>query len=249
MAVQPVILLAFSNNKDAYLPMIVQEQKAINKALLDFADKNYFQLRELQHASTEEVFYLINRYNQRVAILHYGGHANGQSLQLESEVGVVQTANVKGIAALLGTQKQLKLVFLNGCASRGQVKALLEHGVPSVIATRVAIDDNEAQLFASQFYEALAAGSNIREAFQKAKALIESNRSDSKIKGMEEAMVILASPGEEEEIPWGLYCKPDENSPWIGSYLLNLRSSSISVPTPCPVNEIMSSTVIWCSRP
>lgn len=186
--------------------MIVQEQKAIKKALLDFADKNYLQLRDVQHASTEEVFYLINRYHQRVAILHYGGHADGQSLQMEREIGVVQTANVKGIAGLLGTQKQLKLVFLNGCASRGQVKALLDQGVPAVIATRVAVKDAEAQLFATQFYEALGTGSTIREAFTKAKGRLETERGIYHIKDIEETRGIkLDGIAEEEEIPWGLY--------------------------------------------
>lgn len=190
--------------------MIVQEQKAIKQALLDFADKNYLQLRDVQHASTEEVFYLINRYHQRVAILHYGGHADGQSLQMEREIGVVQTANVKGIAGLLGTQKQLKLVFLNGCASRGQVSALLDHDVQAVIATRVAIKDSEAQLFATQFYQALGTGSSIREAFQKAKALIETERGVSGIKTVEETRGIkLGGVSGDEEIPWGLYWKPD----------------------------------------
>jgi len=56
----------FSNNVGDYLPMIVQEQKAIKKTLLDFVDKNYLQLRDVQHASAEEVFYLINRSHQRV---------------------------------------------------------------------------------------------------------------------------------------------------------------------------------------
>ena len=216
MTTQPVILLTFSNNADDYLPMIVQEQKAIKKALLDFADKNYLQLRDVQHASTEEVFYLINRYHQRVAILHYGGHADGQSLQMEKEIGVVQTANVKGIAGLLGTQKHLKLVFLNGCASRGQVKALLDQGVPAVIATRVSIKDTEAMQFATQFYEALVTGSSIREAFQKAKALIEAERAGLEIKVPDQTRDFVFSLSDDlsidDTIPWGLYWKTEGES-------------------------------------
>ena len=97
MSIQPVLLLTFSNNQDDYLSKIVAEQKAIKQALLDYVDKNYLEVRDVQHASTEEIFYLVNRYHQRLFIFHYGGHANQDSLQLEQDVGVVQIANVRGI--------------------------------------------------------------------------------------------------------------------------------------------------------
>ena len=108
---QSVILLAFSNDQEKYLPDIVEEQKAIKSLLLDHADKNYLHVRDIQRASTEELFYLINRYHNQVVLLHYAGHADGEGLQLEKEIGIVQVANAKGIAGLLGTQQKLKLVF------------------------------------------------------------------------------------------------------------------------------------------
>lgn len=206
---QPTILLTFSNNMDDYLPNIVAEQKAIKQELLDFEDKHYLQVRDLQHATTEEIFYHINRYHNRVAIWHYGGHADGRSIQLESEIGVVQSASVKGIAGLLGTQEGLKLVFLNGCATGGQVNALLKSGVKAVIATSVAINDKTAVDFATQFYQALARGSNIREAFVKAKAFVETTQKTT-------IQSIEATRGfdfEDEKwqntIPWGLYWRPE----------------------------------------
>ncbi|PHN03555.1 hypothetical protein CRP01_26515 [Flavilitoribacter nigricans DSM 23189 = NBRC 102662] len=204
------MLLTFSNDQDNYLPMIVAEQKAIKQALLDHVDKNYLELRDVQHASTEEIFYLVNRYHQRLHIFHYGGHADRESLQLEREVGVVQTAHARGIAGLLGTQNQLKLVFLNGCATAGQVKVLLDEGVPAVIATRVPINDREAQHFGAQFYQALSAGSTIREAFRKARAFIETTRNDLDIQESPLGRGIdLSRLHATEPIPWGLYYRPD----------------------------------------
>ncbi|MCB0629013.1 MAG: CHAT domain-containing protein [Saprospiraceae bacterium] len=211
MTTQPVILLTFSNNTDDYLEMIVSEQKAIKKALLDFVDKNYLEVRDVQHASTEEIFYLVNRYHERLHIFHYGGHADQQSLQLERKVGVVQTADVQGIAGLLGTQSQLKLVFLNGCATKGQVKSLLDAGVPAVIATRVSIKDREAQQFSEQFYLALATDSTIAEAFRKAKAFIETSRKELKIIDIEATRNIKLDKFDEDEIPWGLYFHADQD--------------------------------------
>lgn len=212
MATQPVLLLTFSNDRDDYLSMIVAEQKAIKKALLDYEDNNYLEIRDVQHASTEEIFYLVNRYHQRLHIFHFGGHADQESLQLEREIGVVQNANVRGIAGLLGTQQQLKLVFLNGCATEGQVKILLDSGVPAVIATRVAIEDREAQQFGAQFYQAMAGGSSIREAFRKAKAFIETKRSDLVIQETKTSRGIILPTAGEREIPWGLYFQAEREA-------------------------------------
>lgn len=253
MATQPIILLTFSNDEDAYLRMIVAEQKAIKKALLDFADKNYLQVRDVQRASTEEVFYLVNRYHNRVHILHYGGHADGQSLQLEKEIGVVQSANVKGIAGLLGTQKELKLVFLNGCATKGQVKALLDGGVQAVIATQVSIRDEKAQQFAAQFYEALATGSTVREAFRKARAFIESQEGAPVIKGVEETRG-AEFEGVAEELPWGLYWRKEGEAvldwklPKESPLELDFSTDAISGKQQDGVNAILVDTILKAIR-
>lgn len=205
MTTQPVILLTFSNHPDDYLDKIVSEQKAIKRALLDFVDNNYLEVRDVQHASTEEIFYLVNRYHQRLHIFHYGGHANQQSLQLEARIGVVQIADAQGIAGLLGTQQQLKLVFLNGCATSGQVKVLLDAGVPAVIATRVSIDDEEAQQFSRQFYQALATGSTIAESYRKAKAYLMTINSNREIEDITATRNIKLERATNGDILWGLY--------------------------------------------
>jgi hypothetical protein len=212
MTPQPVLLLAFSNDQDAYLSMIVEEQKAIKDSLLDYVDKNYLQLRDVQHASTEDVFYLVNRYHNRVHLLHYGGHADGASLQLEKAVGIVQSANVKGIAGLLGTQQTLKLVFLNGCATQGQVKTLLDSGVGAVIATSVSIQDQQAQQFAAQFYQALATGSTLREAFLKAKAFLEAGDQAPDILDLDQSRGLRSRAEQPDKLPWGLYYKPEREA-------------------------------------
>lgn len=206
---QPVILLSFSNDADNYLPKIIAEQKAIKSLLLDFVDKNYLHVRDIQRASTEEIFYLINRYHNQVVILHYAGHAEGTALQLEKEIGVVQMANVRGIAGLLGTQKRLKLVFLNGCATKGQVQTLLDNGVQAVIATNVSIEDDHAQQFATQFYQALTNGNTLKEAFTKAKAFLETMSDAPQIKDSNETRGFLTEEEEAISFPWGLYLRKD----------------------------------------
>ena len=73
----------------------------------------------------------------------------------------------------------MKVVFLNGCSTRPQVKYLLESNVPAVIATARPIDDTIARKLSVAFYKALtkggdeiAGGRNIRGAFESAKGFI-----------------------------------------------------------------------------
>ncbi len=240
MPTQPVILLVFSNDEDAYLPKIHAEQKAIKDTLLDFSDKNYLHVRDVQRAATKDIFYLINRYNQRVAIFHYAGHADGQSLQLEAAVGTVQSARVQGIAGLLGTQQHLKLVFLNGCATRGQVTKLIEQGVPAVIATSVKIDDDQAQLFSSEFYRALSTGSSIGEAFKKARSLLETQ--DNPPAFQSRGFIEEAEEGG-DQLPWGLYWKTGGEDvlewklPTESPFSVDLRTDSMGGPSAGTVNQ------------
>ena len=77
------------------------------------------------------------RYMVRIAIFHYGGHANGFSLLLESEDGKNTATNKEGLVPFLSKQPGLKLIFLNGCSSEAQANDLIKSGIPAVIGTYV----------------------------------------------------------------------------------------------------------------
>jgi hypothetical protein len=211
---KPVIVLAFSNDRDEYLEMITRERKNIFKTLQNHHDKGFVQVHKEENTSVEDIFELFNRYQDQIVIFHYGGHANGTHLQLETDAGESQLANALGLAQLMGQQKQLQLVFLNGCATLKQVEILLSSGVRAVIATSVPIDDKMATEFAEQFYEKLAGQATIEKAFEFAKAFITTRYGPSKEinlyrdlswKGKEKAA--------KDEIAWGLYT--NETSPEV----------------------------------
>ena len=119
------------------------------------------------------------RYRDRVAIFHYGGHADGYGLLLESAAGRIAAADAGGLAAFLGRQRGLKLVFLNGCSTGAQVRGLLEAGVAAVVATSQAIDDAAAVEFAARFYAALGAGAAVQRAFDEAAAAVALGRGEA----------------------------------------------------------------------
>lgn len=203
---KPVIVLAFSNDQDAYLRMVVRERKNIFKALQQHHDQGYVQVHKEENTSIEDIFDLFNRYSDRIAIFHYGGHANGTHLHLERSAAKAEMADALGLAQLLGQQPALQLVFLNGCATKNQVEQLFSSGVRAVIATSVPINDEVATEFAEQFYHALAAKATIQKAFQTAKAFVTTRYGKSREVNEFRALHWAGkSEAGSEEPPWGLY--------------------------------------------
>ena len=88
----------------------------------------------------EQLFEALQEDRERLVLFHYGGHADADRLMFDSETGE-SPAFAGGLATLLGQCRGLKVVFLNGCSTGPQVKALLDAGVPAVIATARPIGD------------------------------------------------------------------------------------------------------------
>ena len=248
---KPIIILAFSNDQDAYLQMIVRERKSIFKALQQHQDRGYIQVHKEENTSIEDIFDLFNRYADRIAIFHYGGHANGTHLQLEAGVGKAEMADATGLAQLLGQQKALQLVFLNGCATQDQVEQLFSCGVKAVIATAVPINDEMATEFAEQFYHALANKAGIQVAFQTARAFITTRYGKQKEVSEFRALQWAGKneAGSATGVPWGLYVNAngDEALAWklpeAAEHQVIIRGAAVTAKTGASVNNELIETL------
>jgi hypothetical protein len=204
----PVVFLAFSNDRDAYLAMIDREDDNIFHALRQYDDALALQVRRAERTSIEKLFEQLDTYRDGIVIFHYGGHANGSALQLMADDGAAQMAYAGGLAGRLGAEKALQVVFLNGCATKGQVARMLASGVKAVIATSAPINDIKATEFAEQFYRALASQATLGGAFDSARDFIATKY------GPDQAAGIVRDIGWSDETPaapadpgatWGLY--------------------------------------------
>ena len=160
---KPVILFMFANDRlegVGYLRNLPEEARRLRAALEPAESAGLCELVVRQNATAADVLDVLQdkRYRDRVAIIHYGGHADGYRLMLESAAGRIAAANAAGLAEFLGRQRGLRLVFLNGCSTGAQSRGLLEAGVAAVVATSQAIDDAAAVEFAARFYRALGRG-------------------------------------------------------------------------------------------
>jgi WD40 repeat protein len=208
---KPIIFLAFANDRDdgvKYLRNLPEELRQVRAALEKAKSAGLCDLVERANATTKDILDVFQNpeYRNRIAIFHYGGHANGYELLLESSEGKTQLAHAGGLAAFLGQQQGLQLVFLNGCSTQQQVQALLQANVPAVIATSQAIDDAVAATFATRFYQGLAGGASMRTAYNEAAATVRTAKGDNL-----RHLYAKGSP-REDRWPWELYFKEGAES-------------------------------------
>lgn len=227
------IFLAAAYSAEAHLPELVNEIRALESIFRPLQERAVLGIISNRAANTDDVFGTFSEKNQVISIFHYAGHANQAELKFEGG------GNIRGIAELFGITQStaLQFVFLNGCASKGQVAALHFAGVGAVIATSCAIKDELARLFSSIFYETWAKeGQTLEKAFQIAAARIHT-KPEAEAKAF---IVETRSFGRDNEVhaetlPWGLYLNPDLNS----EAQIALRNYSIN-PVPSLKNMTFS---------
>ncbi len=203
---KPVIFLAFANDRDdqvGYLRNLPEEARRLRAALERAQRDGLCNLVERSNATLDDILDVFQdpQYRNRIAVFHYGGHANGYYLLLESAEGTPTVAHAGGLAAFLGQQRGLQLVFLNACSTRRQVQGLLDAQVPAVIATSRAIEDRVAMNFARRFYQSLAGGASIRTAYREAEAAIRTAHGDD-TRGLYWSEAPSDAPW-----PWALYLR------------------------------------------
>ena len=202
---QPVVFLIYANQADSPLPDLSEEDRLIYEALAPVANEEQLFIHREQYATASKIIWSLGEFNKRVSIFHFGGHASNANLYLVGE-----TASDKGLAQMLGLQKPLRLVFLNGCNTGGFIQELLDQGVPAIIATSREVNDKVALKLAQQFYKALSEGSTIGEAFDFAKGAVETD--DTITTKIGRGIVLPATTG--KDFPWGLYSKKPEALDW-----------------------------------
>jgi WD40 repeat protein len=207
---KPVVFLAFANARDdrvPYLRNLPQEARWLRLALRRAERAGLCQLVERNNATLEDILDVFQdpEYRNRIAVFHYGGHANGYQLLLESASGHSAVVDAGGLAAFLSQQRGLQLVFLNACSTEPQVEELLDAGVAAVLVTWRAVDDEVAKEFAGRFYVGLAGGAELQTAYKEAEGAIRARYGSS----TQAMWWVEAEEGETAEDcwPWRLYVR------------------------------------------
>lgn len=221
-AQKPVFLFAFANDNKRSLHLD-EEWRQAERALQNAEDRGQLTFNLSPSVTAEELFEKFNRFHNQIAVFHYGGHSSRDTLHLMD-----MPLQDKSLATLLGQEKAIKLVFLNGCSNAEQVETLFKQGVPAVIATAVPIDDHRALTLSKQFYQALTAGRTIEQAFAVAAQYV--NNRETK------GLVAYRSLGKDKErnqhaFEWGLYVNEDRS---VLNWSIAQGAEPISAASPAP---------------
>lgn len=209
---KPVIFLAFANDRDdtvGYLRNLPDEARRLRSVLEPAEQAGLCEVLIRSNSTAGDIFKVFQdpKYRNRIAILHYGGHANGYQLLLESAAGQSAAADAGGLAKFLGQQQGLHMIFLNGCSTQEQTQGLLDANISVVISTSRAIDDQVATDFSHQFYQGLAGGASIRTAYTEAEASVQTTRGGSTRGLYFAAQDSSESAAESDRWPWNLYVR------------------------------------------
>jgi WD40 repeat protein len=215
----PVIFLAFANEIgqkeiQGYLRELPKEVRHLREILEQAERDDLCELVIRTNATSQDIFSVFQsaEYRDRIAIFHYGGHANDYQLMLESADGEAHAADAGGLAAFFGQQKGLELVFLNGCSTQKQARGLLDANVSAVIATSRAIEDAVATQFAGHFYTGLAGGATLHVAFNEAEAAIITDRGSDRLNLYREIGTSVHKDIIADDNPWHLFVRSGSES-------------------------------------
>lgn len=206
---RPIVLLAFANEwageDAAYLRNLAAERKGIRERL---ERRPWIRVVHESNVTVDDLFSLLDKHNDQITIVHYGGHARGDSILVEDGEGGTRPALAEGLAQRLAMLPALRLVFLNGCSTRAHVDALQAACDVAVIATETAIVDEIARAFAVRVYTALVDGRTIAESFASAEAAMRTTGSADGARRAEATRMLRPGGAAVAEWPWTLHPGP-----------------------------------------
>lgn len=203
---RPVVYLAFANTPSAPLPMLTEEAQQLERIFRRVSD-THIQVGKDEFATLDSIADKLRHFGRQLQIFHYAGHADSRRLLLPDG-----PAGGLGMAQLISAAGP-RLIFLNGCSTRGQVRRLLELGMPAVIATSRPVGDEMATEVAAQFYQSLCAGMAVGAAFQAVEGYFAAKGQPALLSRMRD-VVFDEADMEGSALPWGLYYEREEALAW-----------------------------------
>lgn len=148
--------LVFANNRARPLVHLKAETDAVCRyAWKKARDRNFLPYYE-PFATVTRINEMMQDCAKTISVFLYSGHASGSAVLLEDE-----PADLTGIAMSLRSSvesRALKVVILNGCATKDAVRTFLDIGAPVVIATRCKVGDKAASEFSRTFFKSMCEG-------------------------------------------------------------------------------------------
>ena len=164
-----VILCLAAEPSDKIWLQLGKEHRKIFESLNRAIHGHHFTLQQIWAAEARDVLRYLLYY--RPSIVHFSGHgiANG-ALMFEDSKGTYHRVEPHTLSELFrGLKGDTRCVVLNCCYSDIQAEQISCH-VDCVVGMKGEIENMAAIVFASAFYEAIASGRNVEDAYILARA-------------------------------------------------------------------------------
>lgn len=158
------ILFLSSNPKDISRIRLDEELREVDERIQLGKFRDRFELIPQLAVRPRDIGRALMRYQPHV--LHFSGHGSPtEGIVLEDDEGKTKLVSAEALAKLLAVIKDnLRVVVLNACYSGLQADGIIK-AIDCVIGMQKAIGDHSAIVFSAAFYEALAHGRSVQEAF------------------------------------------------------------------------------------
>ena len=226
----PIIFLTFANNAGSsgtYLRKLNQEKQKIRKALDRASAISTLKIED--NTSIEDIIDVFEAGEGLIKIFHFAGHANQESILLQTVSHENQQFDGKNLAHILASFKSLKIVFLNGCLTEKSAQLLNEAGIPLVIGTVAEVEDGKAAELAELFYSGLGKGFDVEQAWRIAENTIlgkNTTRGEYNYRGLYRELGGQIP----QQFPWKLYIRPGSETVLHWNLPQEAKNPLISLP-------------------
>jgi len=166
-----VLFLAADPRDVGYRPLLDEELNQIRKKIQAAKFRDAFRLESelsVKPSDLQEYF-----SNHDPDIVHFSGHGNSKGIILQNNFGRRTVISKSALASFFKLNKgKIRIVLLNACYSEVQAKALSET-IDFTIGMGGQVTDKAAIAFAASFYQSLANGKSVHEAFESGKVQLK----------------------------------------------------------------------------
>jgi uncharacterized repeat protein (TIGR01451 family) len=164
---QPVVKILFlgANPIDTRRLRLDEEMREIQRAIMAGKERDKIDFTDRAAVRPVDISQALLDYEPR--IVHFAGHGGGSdgSFAAEDEHGNAYIIPVDGLARLFqAAGRSVECIVVNACSTELLARAL-SAWVPYVVGMRQPVGDRSAIRFSIGFYQALAAGRPIEDAF------------------------------------------------------------------------------------
>jgi DNA-binding NarL/FixJ family response regulator len=229
--IEPQKILVLSANPKKTSPLrLGEEMREISEGLRRSTNRDQFMVENRLAVRIEDLRRAL--LEEKPKFVHFCGHGEGHSgILLEDSNGCQKSVKSEPLANLFKLfSKQVECVVLNACYSEVQANEIAQH-IDYVIGMSQSIGDFAAIKFATGFYDAVAAGKNIEEAFEFGKNAIELESISEELIPVLKKHARLKKVGTQIEIPikWTFVLSAtidDMDKPTVEAILEHLRKLS-----------------------